>query len=70
MVVDDAETEHDAVYVYCEYCEMWLNGPNQWEEHKLGKKHRRATRARQRLERRERMRRRRGDEPAQEPPPG
>ena len=25
--------------VYCEWCEMWLNGPTQWEDHKIGKKH-------------------------------
>ena len=25
--------------VYCEDCEMWLNGPTQWEDHKIGKKH-------------------------------
>ena len=25
---------------YCEDCEMWLNGPTQWEDRKIGKKHR------------------------------
>ncbi len=25
--------------VYCQDCEMWLNGPTQWEDHKFGKKH-------------------------------
>ena len=25
--------------VYCEWCEMYLNGPTQWEDHKIGKKH-------------------------------
>ena len=25
--------------VYCLDCEMWLNGPTQWEDHKWGKKH-------------------------------
>ena len=24
-------------FQYCEYCEMWLNGPTQWEDHKIGK---------------------------------
>ena len=24
---------------YCEACEMWLNGPSQMEDHKVGKKH-------------------------------
>ena len=24
---------------YCPDCEMWLNGPTQWEDHKIGKKH-------------------------------
>ena len=26
--------------VYCAGCDMWLNGPTQWEDHKRGKKHR------------------------------
>ena len=42
MVADGAENEDGAVY--CKYCDMWLNGPSQWEDHKLGKKHRKATR--------------------------
>ena len=25
--------------VYCEGCEMWLSGATQWEDHKIGKKH-------------------------------
>ena len=25
---------------YCSCCDMWLNGPDQWEDHKIGKKHR------------------------------
>ena len=25
--------------VYCEDCEMWLNGNRHWEDHKIGKKH-------------------------------
>ena len=25
--------------VYCEHCEMWLNGPSQWYDHKIGRKH-------------------------------
>ena len=24
---------------YCPDCEMWLNGPTQWDDHKIGKKH-------------------------------
>ena len=32
--------------VYCEYCEMWLNGPTQWEDHKIGKKHKKNVRRR------------------------
>ena len=27
--------------VWCEVCEMWLTGPTQWEDHKIGKKHKR-----------------------------
>ena len=29
----------DSEAVYCEVCEMWLNGPLQWEDHRIGKKH-------------------------------
>ena len=29
--------------VYCPDCEMWLSGPTQWEDHKIGKKHRKNT---------------------------
>ena len=29
--------------VYCDDCEMWLNGPIQWEDHKIGKKHKKNT---------------------------
>jgi len=25
--------------VWCETCQMWLNGPTQWVDHKIGKKH-------------------------------
>ena len=25
--------------VYCDYCEMWLNSPTQWEDHIIGIKH-------------------------------
>ena len=25
--------------VYCPECEMWLNGPTQWEDHQIGRKH-------------------------------
>ena len=31
--------EDDAIH--CDICNMWLNGPTQWEDHKLGRKHRR-----------------------------
>ena len=30
--------------IYCEDCEMWLNGPTQWEDHKIGKMHKRKAR--------------------------
>ena len=29
--------------VYCPDCSTWLNGPGQWEDHKIGKKHRKNT---------------------------
>ena len=25
--------------VYCDICKMWLNGPTQWEDHRIGRKH-------------------------------
>ena len=30
--------------VWCLECEMWLNGPTQWEDHKIGKKHKKCLR--------------------------
>ena len=30
--------------LYCELCGMWLNGPTQWADHKLGKKHKKNVR--------------------------
>ena len=32
--------------LYCDFCEMWLNGPTQWEDHKIGKKHKKNLRRR------------------------
>ena len=26
--------------VYCKACQTWLNGPRQWNDHRIGKKHR------------------------------
>ncbi|CAE7633511.1 unnamed protein product, partial [Symbiodinium sp. CCMP2456] len=42
-------TEHDGA-IYCKHCQMWLNGPAQWADHEIGKKHRKAVR-RQQVER-------------------
>ena len=36
-------TEHDGA-IYCKHCQMWLNGPAQWADHEIGKKHRKAVR--------------------------
>ena len=33
----------DECAVWCPACEMWLNGTTQWEDHKIGKKHRKNT---------------------------
>eukprot|EP00930_Biecheleria_cincta_P031170 TRINITY_DN21631_c0_g2_i1.p1 TRINITY_DN21631_c0_g2~~TRINITY_DN21631_c0_g2_i1.p1 ORF type:complete len:1478 (+),score=338.07 TRINITY_DN21631_c0_g2_i1:79-4512(+) len=38
-----SEPEHDGA-IYCWHCEMWLNGPTQWADHEIGKKHRKAVR--------------------------
>ena len=35
-----ATTQRAHAETYCEVCDMWLNGPTQWQDHKLGKKHR------------------------------
>ena len=36
----DEEADQHAMAVYCKECQTWLNGPRQWEDHKIGKKHR------------------------------
>eukprot|EP00974_Lingulodinium_polyedra_P043968 4221120-Lingulodinium_polyedra.AAC.1 len=28
--------------VFCDLCQIWLNGQSQWEEHVVGRKHRTA----------------------------
>ena len=38
----EPEAEPDSLPRYCEDCEMWLNGGPQWEDHKIGKKHKKA----------------------------
>ena len=25
--------------IYCEDCQTWLNGPQQWKDHRIGRKH-------------------------------
>ena len=35
----DEEADQHAMAVYCKECQTWLNGPRQWEDHKIGKKH-------------------------------
>lgn len=37
---DDEDKDNHAMAVYCKECQTWLNGPRQWEDHKIGKKHR------------------------------
>ena len=32
--------ESHCMGVYCKECQTWLNGPRQWEDHRIGKKHR------------------------------
>ena len=36
---DQGNVSSETGAVYCDSCEMWLNGPTQWEDHKIGKKH-------------------------------
>ena len=33
--------------IFCKHCQMWLNGPAQWADHEIGKKHRKAVRRQQ-----------------------
>ena len=44
LVLDAEEPEPEATKSgaakYCEDCEVWLSGPTQWEDHKIGKQHR------------------------------
>lgn len=37
---DDKKEDSTSTAVYCKQCQAWLNGPRQWEDHKIGKKHR------------------------------
>ena len=41
---DQGNVSSETGAVYCEFCEMWLNGPTQWEDHKIGKKHKKHVR--------------------------
>ena len=36
---DQGNVSSETGAVYCEFCEMYLNGPTQWEDHKIGKNH-------------------------------
>ena len=36
---DKKEDDQHAMAVYCQECQTWLNGPRQFEDHKIGKKH-------------------------------
>ena len=36
-------TEHDGA-IYCRACDKWMNGPTQWADHEIGKRHRKAFR--------------------------
>ena len=35
---NDKDIQH-GIAKYCIFCETWLNGPQQWQEHIVGKKH-------------------------------
>ena len=35
--------------VYCPDCEMWLSGPTQWYDHKIGNKHQKNVRKRRKV---------------------
>ena len=44
----EEELEEEAVVgneaVYCEVCSFWLNGPTEWEDHQIGRFHKRSIR--------------------------
>lgn len=40
--LDDAKKNAEKGAIYCKHCQMWLNGPTQWADHEIGKKHRKA----------------------------
>ena len=44
--VSDNTTNFEDGAIYCPDCEMWLNGPTPWEDHKIGKKHAKSRRRR------------------------
>ena len=37
--ISSVAAEVDDGAVWCPACEMWLNGPAQWDDHQIGKKH-------------------------------
>ena len=39
-VNENQKLELPHVPVYCSDCQMWLNGQTQWQDHRIGKKHR------------------------------
>ena len=43
------KSEEESTAVYCKQCQTWLNGPRQWEDHKIGKKHRKNVQRQARL---------------------
>ena len=47
LLMDGTIEEEGAVY--CEDCEMWLNGPTQWEDHKIGKKHKKRSKRKNKI---------------------
>ena len=37
--------------IFCDICLMWMNGPSQWADHQISKKHRRHVKANLRAQR-------------------
>ena len=37
--INTAPADDEGQFVYCEDCKQWFNGPRQYEDHKIGKKH-------------------------------
>ena len=45
--IPEAMNDEEDGAIYCDDCDMWLNGPEQFDHHLIGKKHRKNVRTRE-----------------------